>query len=484
MGCGVSNSGGRYEQGQGAAKGGSASSKNNQGLGGIASALDSGGEDQRGQADPAREEKLAAVKEVYIFRHLSPHQLNLLVDAFKLSKYAKGAKVFSQNERGDSFFVIASGEVQILINGSKVRNLGKNAYFGERALLFDEPRTATVEAVSNAVEAWAVDKATFLEIVKGKMQQQLMHRIRLQDTTVTLEDLQPLRRIGEGACGSVDMVEHRKTKTRYALKKVKKEGGKLPPEVEREFDLLKMNDHPFVMQLVKTFETQDIAFMLTELITGGELHAAIRTIPTVLSRTQAQFYVGSLALALEGLHSRKIVYRDLKPENVMLDHQGYLKIIDFGIAKKLQGDKARTFTTVGTPHYMAPEVMRGRGYSFAVDDWALGIILFELVCGYLPFANDLESAQEVCLAVIQGQLAFPPWYKDQPGVELMRGLVCHDPKKRLGSGPSGFEEIKRAAWFMAAKKASGTHLFDQLMGRELDAPVVPKGETFAADMEG
>merc|ERR1719469_1394612 len=114
------------------------------------------------------------------------------------------------------------------------------------------------------------------------------------------------------------------------------------------------------MHLVKTFETPRSVYMLTELITGGELHAAIRTIPTVLSRTQAQFYVGSLALALVGLHTRRIVYRDLKPENVMLDHQGYLKIIDFGIAKKLVGEKARTFTTVGTPHYMAPEVMKGR----------------------------------------------------------------------------------------------------------------------------
>merc|ERR1740139_925434 len=127
----------------------------------------------------------------------------------------------------------------------------------------------------------------------------------------------------------------------------------------------------------------------------------------------------------------------------MLDHQGYLKIIDFGIAKKLSG--ARTFTTVGTPHYMAPEVMKGKGYGFQVDDWAMGIILFELVIGELPFANDLDSAQEVCVAVIKGKLEIPPWYKDQGGMELMRGLICHDVKGRLGA--KGFEELRNTPWF-------------------------------------
>jgi len=347
--------------------------------------------------------------------------------------------------------------------------------------LFEEPRSATIEVFSPEAETWYIDKSTFMQIVQGQMQQQLMHRIRMQDTTVTLEDLKVVRRVGEGAAGSVDLVEHQRTQTRYALKQVKKINGKMPEEVEREIDLLKMNDHPFVLQLVKTFETQDLAYMLVELITGGELHAAIRTIPTVLAREQAQFYVASLALALEALHSRRIVYRDLKPENVMLDHQGYLKIIDFGTAKKLDEGKSRTYTTVGTPHYMAPEVMKGRGYSFQVDDWSLGVILFELVIGYLPFANDLDGASEVCVAVIKGKLEVPSWYKDQAGSELMHGLLCHDQKKRIGAG--GFQELKTQRWFTLLKKPAGANIFDSLMGRLLEAPVVPKGEVFAIDQE-
>merc|ERR1719215_1095992 len=137
----------------------------------------------------------------------------------------------------------------------------------------------------------------------------------------------------------------------------------------RESELLNENRHPFIMRLVNLYETQQYAYMLTELITGGELHAAIRSITTTLSRTQTQFYAGSLVLVLEELLERNIVFRDLKPENVMLDHQGYLKLIDFGIAKKFEENQSRTFTMIGTPHYMAPETMLGKGYGSEVDLW-------------------------------------------------------------------------------------------------------------------
>jgi len=445
---------------------------------GFANALKELGLSAVGGADDASDytRKMVLVKKVHIFRHLSEEQTHNLVKALSSERHKKGTYAINQGEVGTSFFVIASGEVSVMINDEHVRTLGKNAYFGERALLFDEPRTASVKVSSTEAELWSIEKSTFSQIVKGNMQEDLMYRIRLQDTSVELTDVRPVQVIGAGATGVVRLVEHKKTHTRYALKRVPKLDGKIPEEVKRECDLLKENDHPFIMTLVRTFERQKYVYILTELITGGELHNAIRQIPTVLSRAHAQFYTGSLVIILEELAEKNIVYRDLKPENVMLDQQGYLKLIDFGIAKKLPEGKNRTFTLIGTPHYMAPEIIRGHGYGTEVDLWSLGVMLFEFVCGYLPFGDDLEDPTEVCTAVLRDPLKFPTRYRDQTGQALVQGLVCRQPKKRLGSGLQGYDEVKSAEYFKVGH--SDLSLFNKIMGRELEPPVVPAAETY------
>jgi len=428
--------------------------------------------------------KLLLVKKVAIFRHLSQLQIDALIRSLVSQQYRQGASVIRQGEVGTSLFVIASGEVRIMIDGKSIRDLGKNAYFGERSLLFGENRSATIEVVSSTAQLWSIEKSDFLPLVSEKMQEELIHRIRLQDTNMKLKDLRSVKVIGRGAWGVVRLVQHTRSGTSYAIKSVKKTHGQVPKELARECDLLAANDHPFIMQLVKTFETAKKVYILTELITGGELHAAIRTIPTVLSRAQSQFYTGSLLLALESLHDRNIVFRDLKPENVMLDAQGYLKLIDFGIAKKLDALTSRTFTTVGTPHYMAPEAMTGKGYGTEVDIWSLGVMLFEFVVGFLPFADDLDDPSEVCRAVIRAELKFPSSFRDRGGKELIVGLLNRNPGKRLGGGIDGYDEIKRCLYFEVKPRPGVTkreNLFQKIIGRELEPPVVPNGEVYADD---
>lgn len=428
--------------------------------------------------------KMMRLKKVAIFRHLSKQQTERLAQSEVQRVYKRGEHVVTQGERGNSFFVIASGEVRVLINGEMRRTMGKNDYFGERALLFDQPRAATVEVSSSEAELWCVTKSTFKSIVQGMMRLQLMHRIALQDTSVSLKELRSVRLIGKGAAGVVRLVTHTQTGTRYALKRVRKEQqGFVCQEVQQELKLLAENDHPFLMQLVKTFETSKSVYILTELCTGGELYAAIRKIPGVLTLAQAQFYSGSLVLALENLYDRNVIYRDLKPENVMLDTQGYLKLIDFGIAKKFPEGSTRTFTMIGTPHYMAPEVLLGHGYSTEVDLWSLGVILFEFVCGYLPFATTSEDEADVVKAVLQQNLTFPSQARSRPNFaaekEVIQGLLCRDPKKRLGAGVNGYDDVKNATFFSIEHDHSSP-LFDKLMGREMRPPHEPTGESYCS----
>mmetsp|Transcript_54411 Transcript_54411/g.99642 ORF Transcript_54411/g.99642 Transcript_54411/m.99642 type:complete len:1016 (+) Transcript_54411:77-3124(+) len=424
------------------------------------------------------------VSKVCVFRHLPNHQIKLLVRGATRKTFSKGEKVIVAGERGSHFFIVVSGEVHAKVDDLVVRTMVKYAYFGERALLLDEPRAATIEVASPESEIWAIDKSTFKEVVKEKTPtaELLMHRMSLADHGIKMDDLKRLEIIGSGTSGVVQLVQHQKTGFKYALKRVEKVNGAALEVVKREIQVLAENDHPFIMHLVKTYETDKSFYMLTEYCAGGELHAAIRTIPTVLSRRQAMFYTGSLLLMLEALHDRNVVYRDLKPENIMLDQQGYLKLIDFGTAKKLDRSCPRTYTQVGTPHYMAPEVIRGKGYGIEVDVWALGVILYELMCGYLPFGDDIEPSNsfEVCKAVLDGDLKFPD-VVDRSAKELIENLLVSRPASRLGCGVSGYQDIKSASFFgldgMGVIPNGDTkgndYYFALLISRELQAPIPP-----------
>mmetsp|Transcript_85531 Transcript_85531/g.151389 ORF Transcript_85531/g.151389 Transcript_85531/m.151389 type:complete len:998 (+) Transcript_85531:44-3037(+) len=427
---------------------------------------------------PGFAQKMMLVKKVPIFRQLSQLQTEKLVKSLEKVVFKKDQVVIRQGEPGTQFFVIVTGEVTVTIDKQKIRTLGANSSFGERALLFDERRTATIYASSDTAELWGLEKTVFLQIITKHMRTQLEYRISIQDANVTLGDLKPIGYLGSGAFSTVRLVDHKKTKARYALKTCKKTAsGKMPAEMQIECDILAENDHPFIMYMVGVFETKHYVSMLTEILMGGELWSALRNLPYMLSRKDARFYAGSILIGIEALWDRNIVYRDLKPENVMLDTDGYVKIIDFGVSKKLKENQSRTYTTVGTPHYMAPEVIQGKGYGVEVDLWSLGVMIFEFVCGHLPFGNDLDEPRAVCAAVLRGHLKFPKAYKDAVGQQLIRGLLSPTPHTRqgAGAGANGLADVRAAAFFdlEGDTGASSGSLFDKLMGRELDPPWTP-----------
>ena len=140
------------------------------------------------------------------------------------------------------------------------------------------------------------------------------------------------------------------------------------------------------MEFVRSYKDEHYIYFLTEFINGIELFDAIRLIG-LLSPEQTIFYAAQIVHIIECMHHKSLIYRDLKPENVMVCKDGYLKLIDLGTCKKLNGNE-KTFTMIGTPNYMAPETLAGKGYSFPADLWSLGIMLFEFMAGYVPYGED------------------------------------------------------------------------------------------------
>ena len=166
--------------------------------------------------------------------------------------------------------------------------------------------------------------------------------------------------------------------------------------LELEKSILLRVDHPFIVKLVKTLKDQKYIYYLMDYLKGIELFYVIRDIG-ILNKSQAQFYIGSLMLAINYLHERKFIFRDIKPENIIVLENGFIKLIDFGTAKEI---KDKTKSIIGTPQYMAPEVILGDNYSLEIDYWSLGVCLYEFCCGILPFGENEEDPTNIYMSVL------------------------------------------------------------------------------------
>ena len=204
--------------------------------------------------------------------------------------------------------------------------------------------------------------------------------------------------------------------------------------IQSEVAILTGVDHPNIVKLVSSCFDAHHAYVITELVEGGELFDSIIT-REYYSEADAQIVLRDLASALQYCHSRKIVHRDLKPENILLSSKGddaIIKVIDFGFAKRSEGDDAMLTTALGTPNYIAPEILNRQPYNEAVDMWSFGVIAYVLLCGYPPFHD--ENHSELYKKIKKGFFVFDSPYWDnvsQSAKNLISGLIVLDPEKRM-----------------------------------------------------
>ena len=408
-------------------------------------------------------EALTALRNIHILRSLPTDKFNSLISSLKICNFNDKEIIIQQNTSGDSFFLINSGKVDIVKDGVTLRTVTKHDYFGERSMLFNDFRTASVIA-NGEVSCWFLTRADFFDILDGSLRNSLISRIELQDDTITLRDLNPIKILGKGMFGNVFLVVDRCKQRLYALKTVSRkkiERYEIQENLILERKILMALDHVFILKLVKTFKDEKRIYLLTEFVNGSDLFDALRVL-NLLTDKDAKFYTSCLILILEYLHDREIIYRDLKPENVMIDDVGYPKLIDFGISKIING---RTYTIVGTPHYMAPEVITGKGYSFLSDYWSLGIILFEFLCGGVPFGEELEDPYMIYEKILERRLVYPSFVDSKmPSKPIIEQLLNKNPVLRNGGSA---ENLKGHKWFQGVS-------WDMLLNKIVPPPYRPR----------
>ena len=386
--------------------------------------------------------QLASFEHVPMFRILSDDKIEFLQNNLKVEKFANGKKIITQGEIGDKLFIIKKGRVDFFVNSRYIRSLNDGEEFGARSLILSNEKRSATAIANGEVSCYTLTADIFKSILEPNLYEYFTNKIFLEDNTIELKDLDNVKELGSGNFGSVNLVRNKKNKFLYAIKALNLEQIKiesLEECVEVERDVLLKIDHPFIMKMVKYLKNDSYIFFINEYIKGKELWEVIRDIG-LLNKEQTQYYGASILLAIDYLHKQKIIYRDIKPENVMVSVKGYIKIIDFGTVKEIQD---RTSTIIGTSHYMAPEITKGEGYSFQVDIWSIAICMYEFFCGKLPFGEDYDDPMDIYRAVSQEELTFPSFVKDEKFMQLMNKMLRKSPTNRLWK----FKQIKEDPYF-------------------------------------
>ncbi|CAO3608669.1 unnamed protein product [Cunninghamella blakesleeana] len=286
----------------------------------------------------------------------------------------------------------------------------------------------------------------------------------LRKRKVGLDDFEIIKLLGRGAYGKVMLCRHIGSDTLYAMKILKKASlvvhAKNVEHTKAERQILEEVRNPFIVQLMYAFQTNDRLYLILQYACGGELFRYMAT-EYMFSEEISRYYLAELVLALEHLHSLGIVYRDLKPENCLLDAEGHVILTDFGLSKvSLDG---RTNTICGTAEYMAPEILMEMHYDKSVDWWTLGILMFEMLTGYTPFRS---ANKKKTLDAIQKKKLQLPYFLSSDAKDLLSRLLRKNPNVRLGSGNDGIKKIKSHGFFRKID-------WKKLKARELTPPIIP-----------
>uniref|UniRef100_A0A3P9C3V2 cGMP-dependent protein kinase n=1 Tax=Maylandia zebra TaxID=106582 RepID=A0A3P9C3V2_9CICH len=465
-----------------------------------------------------------------LLKHLDEGEIRAIIACMHSTTINQGCYVIQEGTAGAQAYVLEEGRLEMMKDGLKLLTVEPEDMFGELALLYNCTHTYSVSARTDS-RLWVVDRKSYQTIIMQSGLKRLSHSthyadgeyvirqgatgdtfyiiskgqvkcsalILLEDirtvsviaaggvtclvidrdsdadptllSTSTLSDFQIICPLGVGEFGHVDLVQLKsKTKCPFAMRVLKKKlivSSGQREHIQRESHILMETCCSFIVRLHNTFKDAERLYVLTEACLGGDLSNLLKD-KGYLDEWSTRFYTACVVKALSFLHCQGVIYRDLKPEHVLLDEHGYAKLVGSRCLKKVEVGK-KTWTFCGTLGYMAPEIISSKGHNMCADLWSLGVFVFELLSGRLPFSH--SDPLKILTATIRGidQVDFPKTISRSASSLIKKLCRCEydNPSERLGSQRNGARDIQKHKWFEGFN-------WDGLCERTLTAPVIPK----------
>jgi serine/threonine protein kinase len=304
----------------------------------------------------------------------------------------------------------------------------------------------TVTDASDLLDMQSLSMGLEAEFIYNKIDEE-KDSVQPMKKIINLDAFEIIKVIGKGSFGKVFLVRDKSNSVLYAMKVLKKEYIIRKNQVEHtktERSVLGYVHHPFIVGLNMAFQTASNLFFILDYCAGGELFFHLGKVGR-FNEDRSKFYAAQIILALEYVHKKGVIYRDLKPENVLLDEHGNVRLTDFGLSKEGVSDHSTGANSFcGTPEYIAPEVLNRQGHGRAVDWWSLGALLYEMITGLPPFYS--RNRETMFEKIMHADLTFPATVSDS-AKDLLAHLLLRDPRERLGSGEGDAADIKRHAFF-------------------------------------
>ena len=408
--------------------------------------------------------KIKRIQEIPLLSKLKENFIKEIANDIKKESFEKGTEIIKEGTIGEKFYIITRGTVRVSKKGKRLRDLEKNSCFGEICLLRNEvKRSATITCLTN-VQCYSILKKSFLKLAEKKIiSDYLLIQIQLQDESILFQNLIFIKHLGQGKFGNVSLVHN--SNNFYAIKAiVKREANykkNLSEYIIMEREIMLSIDHPFIIKMIKSFKNEIYVFFLLEYINGIPLNNLMSKFKK-LDINSVKFYIACLITAINYLHRKQIIHRDIKPSNIIIESNGYIKLIDFG-ASKIVNDY--TSTIIGTPHYIAPEILEGRGYSYSCDFWSIGILTYEMIYGFLPFGNLAIGVLDIYKAIMYNNGFHFPFenYSFKNVNQFIKCLLVKKTEKRL----CNFSKIKSLDFFFDIN-------WDRLINFDVKPPFFPE----------